>query len=63
MKKKINKEYFGFLDEYALVTALKDMGIVFSRRTPDSAIINFVNKLNFIFFCKLIFWIFISEVK
>jgi len=48
--KKINKEYFGFLDEYALVTALKDMGIVFSGRTPDSAIINFVNKLNFIFF-------------
>ncbi|CAF1486017.1 unnamed protein product, partial [Rotaria sordida] len=28
-------------DEYALVTATKDMGVVFFRRTPDSVIISF----------------------
>ncbi|CAF1402273.1 unnamed protein product [Rotaria magnacalcarata] len=28
-------------DEYALVSAVKEMGVVFFRRTPDSVIINF----------------------
>jgi hypothetical protein len=41
--KKIYIDYF--LDEYALVTALKEMGVVVFRRTPDSVVINFVNKL------------------
>lgn len=31
------------LDEHALVTAVKEMGVVFFRRTPDSVIINFVS--------------------
>ncbi|CAF0833819.1 unnamed protein product [Adineta steineri] len=28
-------------DEYALVSALKEMGVIFFRRTPDSVVINF----------------------
>lgn len=28
-------------DEYALVSAVRDMGVVFFRRTPDSAVVNF----------------------
>ncbi len=38
------------LDEYALVTALKAMDVVFFRRTPDSVVISFVNKLNLVIF-------------
>jgi hypothetical protein len=34
---------FILLDEFALVTAMKEMGVVFFSRTPDSVIINFVN--------------------
>jgi hypothetical protein len=37
------------LDEHALVTALKEMGVVFFNRTPDSVLISFVNKFDFIF--------------
>ena len=32
------------LDEHALVTAVKDMGVVFFRRTPDSVVISFVSS-------------------
>ena len=31
------------LDEFALVTAMKQMGVVFYSRTPDTVTINFVN--------------------
>jgi hypothetical protein len=33
-----------------LVTALKEMGVIFFRRTPDSVDINFVNKSSLISF-------------
>ena len=32
------------LDEFALVTAMKLLGIVFYSRTPDSVTINFVSQ-------------------
>ena len=34
------------LDEYALVTAVKEMGVVFFRRTPDSVEISFVSRID-----------------
>lgn len=34
-----------FLDEHALVTAMKEMGVIFFRRTPDSAVISFVKQI------------------
>ena len=34
------------LDEYALVTAVKEMGVVFFRRTPDSVVISFVSQID-----------------
>ena len=43
------------LDEYALASALKEMGVVFFRRTPDSVVISFVNKFNLIVLFELIF--------
>lgn len=33
-----------FSDEYALVSAVRDIGAVFFRRTPDSVIIDFVSE-------------------
>jgi hypothetical protein len=33
------------LDEFALVTAMKQMGVVFFSRTPESVTINFVTNL------------------
>lgn len=36
---------FHILDEHALVTALKDIGVVFFRRTPDSVVISFVSTI------------------
>ena len=41
--RKTNILYFVVLDEFALVTAMKQMGVVFFRRTPESVTINFVN--------------------
>ncbi len=49
------------LDEYALVSALKEMGVVFFLRTPASVVINFVNKFDFVYLFDLIS--FFSEVK
>jgi hypothetical protein len=34
-----------YSDEYALVAAVKDMGVVFFRRTPDSVVIDFVSQM------------------
>ena len=39
---KIFSDYFS--DEYALVSAVRDIGAVFFRRTPDSVIIDFVSE-------------------
>ncbi len=50
LKKRKKISICHVLDEYALVTALKEMGVVFFRRTPDSVVINFVNKFNFVAF-------------
>jgi hypothetical protein len=49
------------LDEFALVTAMQQMGCVFFSRTPESVIINFVNKRTILFcFIRLMYF---SEVK
>jgi hypothetical protein len=47
---------WNILDEYALVSAVKEMGVIFHRRTPDSVAINFVSEIEFDFSDDLYFY-------